>query len=93
MRITFIVVRVLLLVELIVLVHIYIFGKNGLCLLETQKKHLYDLEHTIDDLQKEVDSLEHDIHEWKVNDFHKEKIAREQLQMARKDDKLFYIGS
>jgi len=29
---------------------------------------------------------------WQTDDFFKEKVAREQLQMARKGDELFYIG-
>ena len=46
-----------------------------------------------DQLQQEVKTIQEDIDLWKTDDFYKEKIAREQLQMARKGDKLFYIKS
>ena len=87
-----IVMRTILMVEMVVFVHLYIFGKNGLQLLQVQKKQLQELQATAQTLHNDVELLEQEIFAWETNDFYKEKIAREQLQMARKDDKLFYIG-
>lgn len=87
-----IIMRVILLLEMGAFIHLYIYGKNGLQLLNVQKKQLQHLSCTIDALQKEVEILEQEKIIWQTNDFYKEKIAREQLQMARKGDKLFYIG-
>jgi len=86
------VIRSLLILEMVVFMYLYVCGNNGLQLLSAQTKQLHELEHTIHSLELEIRNIESDIQEWHVYDFHKEKIAREQLQMARKRDKLFYIG-
>jgi cell division protein FtsB len=85
-------IRFILCAEMCVFGYIYLFGKTGLQLLSVQKKELIFLELQSAQLQKEIDILESDIYVWQTNDFYKEKIAREQLQMARKHDKIFYIG-
>lgn len=92
MKLKHMVVYGILMVEMIAFGHMYLFGKNGLHGVHEQKKVLAQLQQTIDQLQKEVDVLASEIMEWETNDFYKEKIAREQLQMARKGDKLFYRG-
>lgn len=93
MRFKQMIVRALLIAEMFVFGHMYVFGKNGLQMVRVQTKQLQSLQGTVDQLQKEVDALEGDISMWETNDFYKEKIAREQLQMARKGDKLYYIGT
>ena len=92
MRVKKIIVRFILCIEMCVFCHLYLFGKNGLQLLQKQKADLSLLEREIARLQKDTELLETDMYVWQTNDFYKEKIAREQLQMARKGDKLFYIG-
>ena len=69
-------------------------GDVFFCLQELQKQTglLLKTEQEITLLQKEMVSLECDIASWETDDFYKEKVAREQLQMARKGDILFYIG-
>ena len=86
-------IRIVLSLEMCFFGYMYIFGKNGLQLLNKQNEALHTLEIQIAQLQKETDVLESDIYVWQTNDFYKEKVAREQLQMARKGDKLFYVGS
>ena len=93
MKIKKIVVRCILCVQMGVLVYLYFFEKNGLQMLSVQKKERVALEMQLKQLQKEIDALEAEMYVWQTDDFYKEKIAREQLQMARKGDKLFYIGS
>jgi hypothetical protein len=44
-------------------------------------------------MKDEIEQLEQEIYAWQTDDFYKEKVAREQLQMARKGDELFYIGT
>ena len=39
-------------------------------------------------LKNEIAQLEKEMYAWQTDDFYKEKIAREQLQMARKGDEL-----
>ncbi len=45
----------------------------------------------IDHVQKEITDLEYDIARWEGNSFYREKIAREQLQMARANDIVYYV--
>jgi cell division protein FtsB len=85
--------KVLLLLEMAVFTHIYLFGKNGIQALQVQKNVVVTMKQNIGQLDNEVAKLEKEIYAWQTNDFYKEKIAREQLQMARKGDELFYIGA
>jgi len=85
-------IRALLLVEMIVFGQVYFFGNNGIKALQTQKNVVEDLKKDIMVLDAEVTHLEKELYAWQTDDFYKEKIAREQLQMARKGDELFYIG-
>lgn len=84
--------KVLLLLEMAAFGHIYFFGTNGIKVLQNQKRGVAELQKNIVSLNGEVVQLEKEIYAWQTNDFYKEKIAREQLQMARKGDELFYIG-
>ena len=84
--------KIALLAEMLAFAHIYFFGNNGIQALQQQKNVVEDLKKDIIELNKEVEQLEKEIYAWNTNDFYKEKVAREQLQMARKGDELFYIG-
>ena len=83
--------RCVLSIEMITLLHMYFFGTHGLQKLYAQKRNMNEIYSTVTQLQSEISELEYDIIEWKTDFFYKEKIAREQLQMARKDDTLFFI--
>jgi cell division protein FtsB len=85
--------KALLLLEMIAFGHAYLFGSNGIKVLQAQKNEVTELEYSIGHLNDEVTRLEKEIHIWQTDDFYKEKIAREQLQMARRGDELFYIGT
>jgi len=84
--------KVLLLLEMAAFGHVYFFGTNGIKVLQNQRHGVAELQKNIVSLNGEVVQLEKEIYAWQTNDFYKEKIAREQLQMARKGDELFYIG-
>ena len=85
--------RLFLVLEMVAFGYIYVAGKNGMQSLQKHKKVVVAMEEKIVKLNEEVVSLEKEIHVWKTDDFYKEKVAREQLQMARKGDELFYIGA
>lgn len=85
--------RLFLVLEMVAFGYVYIAGKNGIQSLSEHKNVVVDMKKHIERLNEEVTSLEHEIHIWQTDDFYKEKIAREQLQMARKGDELFYIGT
>ena len=81
-----------LLLEMIAFGHIYLFGNNGIQAYRDQKNVVEDLKKDILVLDNEIAQLQKEIYAWQNDDFYKEKVAREQLQMARKGDELFYIG-
>ncbi len=87
-----IVLKILLVCEMAGFGQIYFFGSNGIKSLQAQKKVVEDLKNDIMVLDAEIAQLEKEMYAWQTDDFYKEKIAREQLQMARKGDELFYIG-
>lgn len=84
--------KVLLAAEMVAFAHIYFFGSNGIKALQDQKNVVEDLKKDILVLDEEIEQLEKEMYAWQHDDFYKEKVAREQLQMARKGDELFYIG-
>ena len=85
--------KIVLVSEMMAFGYFYIFGNNGISILHHQKDVVVGLEKNILQLKNEVAQLEEEIYKWETDDFYKEKIAREQLQMARKGDELFYIGT
>jgi cell division protein FtsB len=85
--------RLLLVAEMAVFGYLYFFGTNGISVLQKQREVVSDMQKNIITLKKEIGQLEHEIYAWQTDDFYKEKVAREQLQMARKGDELFYIGT
>ena len=84
--------RLLLLVEMAVFGYLYVYGINGIQTLKKQCAVVFDTEKNVTLLKNDVEQLEKEIYAWQTNDFYKEKVAREQLQMARKGDEIFYIG-
>jgi len=84
--------KVLLVVEMSMFGYLYFCGTNGIRALQKQKMIVVNLQKNITQLKGDIDQLEHEMYAWQTDDFYKEKVAREQLQMARKGDELFYIG-
>lgn len=83
--------RVFFAVEVCVFVGVYLFGPSGLqtmVRLERENSHLDD---EICQIQADLDGWKDKIAVWQSDDFYKEKIAREQLQMARSGDEVFYL--
>ncbi len=84
--------RFFLVFEVFLFGYIYLFGKNGLQELYGLESETIQLDQEVQQLIQDVNGLEAEIVAWEENDFCKEKIAREQLQMARKNDEIYYIG-
>ena len=79
--------------EIALMVFLYVFGSNGLPVLRKIKKENLEIFHEIGILQHEVAQLEKKCQEWQEYSFYKEKIAREQLQMAREGDLIYYYSN
>lgn len=87
-----IVFRIFFVSELVFFIGIYIFGPSGIkSLLQVQNENEH-LKTEIVALQQEVTGLERNIAQWHTRPFYKEKIAREQLQMACKDEEIYIVS-
>jgi len=84
--------RVFFAIEICVFLGVYLFGPGGLQTMVRFEGENRALDEQINELKMEVQLWEHKIALWQSDDFYKEKIAREQLQMARSGDQIFYVG-
>ncbi len=78
-------------VEVLLFAGFYFRGPQGLQKLRGMYAEQDVMREEVDKINQEVAALKHDIDAWQKHPFHKEKIAREQLQMARTDDEVFYL--
>ena len=78
--------------ELIIFVWIYLFGVHGFHHLVHLRTECEQVKQSAQQKQLEVDSLKEQIIAWNVHSFYKEKMAREQLQMARKGELIYYLS-
>jgi len=83
--------RLFLLGEIIIFGGVYFWGVDGVNRYNKICEENIKIEHDILALKKEVQDLEAQLTAWQTDPFYKEKIAREQLQMARAGEELFYI--
>lgn len=86
-----IVSRMFLGIEIMVFVSVYFFGSNGIAKLSQVEQENAQLKTDINQLQQEVKELELQVAQWNSDSYYKEKVAREQLQMARADDQIIFI--
>lgn len=82
----------LLLFEIVLLVYVYSFGKDGISVLQS----IYAQQEVMIQKNKKIvaqsERLEEKIAQWHETDFFIEKVAREQLNMAHKDDIIYYTS-
>jgi cell division protein FtsB len=85
------IIKFFLSAEVITVLFFYLFGVQGLPALYRLKQENISIEQEIGVLQLEVANLAKTIQEWHDYPYYTEKIAREQLQMARQGDIVYYI--
>ena len=86
------ILRLFFVMEIMVFAGFYILGPHGI---RAQKQMIEQNEVLKSEtlaLETELHVLENSIAQWNAHPFLKEKIAREQLQMARKGDRIYYIS-
>lgn len=83
--------RALLFFEIVIFGFTYLFGSNGLYFLKDLDKENNKLNIEVQNLKNEILSLENQINDWTVDPFYKEQLAREKLQLARENEKIYYI--
>ena len=78
-------------IEIVVFGATYFWGAHGLRALINKSQKNVELEHKLGVLQDGIRELETQIEQWHVHPFYRERIAREKLQMARKDEQIYFI--
>ena len=80
--------RCAFIIELILFTGYYLIGANGMLTLISMNKEITAAQREISLLKDEVQHLQQHIALQKKHPFFKEKIAREQLQMAHADEEI-----
>jgi cell division protein FtsB len=83
--------RIFLALEIILFSLFYIFGSQGLQALMRLRHQNIILHNELESIQQDVKNLELELVDWRKNQFYKEKIAREQLQMARPEEDIYFL--
>lgn len=84
--------RIFLCGEIIVFAGFYVFGTNGITALMHMKREIDILDQQVINLKSDVTHLQSTIALQKKHPFFQEKIAREQLQMARAEEEIYLIN-
>lgn len=85
------ILRIFLITEILAFGYTYLFGKNGIYYVWQVNNENVILKNDINSLKSDIDQLSSHIDEWESDTFHKEKIARETLQMSKKNDEIYYL--
>jgi len=88
-----ILVRAFFSIEVMIFCWVYMCGKNSITSLVELQKDNRMLQKQLQGQEREIVQLESEIDRWESDPFYKEKIAREQLQMARVGEQVYYITS
>jgi cell division protein FtsB len=83
--------RIFLCGEIIVFAGFYFFGTNGIMPLTHMKREIALLDQQVLELKSDITHLQSTIALQKKHPFFQEKIAREQLQMARAEEEIYLI--
>ena len=86
------IVRILFGLEACIFLGTYFFGGQGIKALGQLNDQHRQLVQEIAQLEDDVTRLEQKITTWQTNPFYKEKIARERLHMARKNELIYYVS-
>lgn len=80
-----------LICELVLLSYFYCYGRQGYHVYQRKCHRNNELLCLVNTVNNEIKQLERDVATWQTDAFCKEKIAREKLQMARKNDLIYFI--
>lgn len=85
------IIRVLFVAETVGFLCMHVFGPQGIRVFQKLADENSVVEQDIQRVRAEIVQLDRRITACKSDAFYKERIAREQLQMARKDDLIYYF--
>lgn len=86
------ILRVFFVGEIVFFVMMYLVSPEGLTVIQNKKLENKQLAQQVEMLSKEIKKLEEETQKWEHNPFYQEKIAREQLQMARPTDEVYCLS-
>jgi cell division protein FtsB len=84
--------KIVLCVQVCLFVYVFMYGNKGWFALSVLKKEVDTIAESVVCKKAEISILEQEMSEWAHDAFYKEKVAREQLQMARAGDEVFYVN-
>lgn len=84
--------RLFFAVEIFLFIVIYLFGTQGLQVVLSMRRENSALSLEVHHLESEVQEVKKTIASWKKDPFYKEKVAREQLHMARPGDEIYFLN-
>jgi len=83
--------RIFFVGEIVVFVWLYIFGSQGLHATRSLARGCHLIEQDIAQLRTQLEALKMELAAYECDALYKERIAREQLQMARKGEVVYFI--
>lgn len=86
------ILRGIFVLEICIFLGTYFFGAQGIKALTQLNGQHKQLVHEIAQLEDDITTLEQKISTWQTDSFYKEKIARERLHMARKNELIYYVS-
>jgi len=85
------ILRQLFVLEILVFIGVYLFGKDGYRHIREVNAENQKLSCEILVIKNEIEAIEKEVKEWQASDFYREKFARERLQMAKEGDEIYFI--
>ncbi len=85
------ILRIFFGIEIVFFIGLYLFGPHGVKALVALQNENRQLQIEITQTQQEVLEVEKKIAQWNTYPLYKEKIAREQLQMACRGEEIYYL--
>ena len=83
--------RIFFIVEIVVFGWAYLFGEHGVEQIDALRRDCSIAAKEAAVVEDDVQKLKSEIEHWESNSFLREKIAREQLQMVRPGEQVYYI--
>ncbi len=78
-------------IEISLFCWLYYAGTHGVRQMREVHLEITQIEQSMMHLEDEIKIVEDQIHAWHSDDFYKEKLAREQLHMARADEEIYIL--
>lgn len=85
------IIKYVLAAEVLLFTIFYYRGAHGLRAVHELQQENSAIEQVMQQEKLEISKLEDEIIRWQSDPFYKEKLAREQLHMARKDEEIYLI--